>query len=94
MCPVVSNPLRQKETVGQANPVAAEKPAPTLAPRIRSLLKDLTAEDRARLGDSVQKVLQKGSCRREDILVEVNRSRQASFLLGGLAMAIEELPGQ
>jgi len=45
MCPVVSNPLRQKETVGQANPVAAEKPAPTLAPRIRSLLKDLTAED-------------------------------------------------
>jgi len=40
--------------------------------------KDLTAEDRERLGDSVRKVLQKGSCKREDVLGEINRARVAS----------------
>ncbi len=48
MCPVVRNGSRQNETARQekaGNPVSAEKPAPALAPRIRSLLKDLAAED-------------------------------------------------
>lgn len=48
MCPVVRNGSKQDETAGQGkagNPVSAEKPAPALAPRIRSLLKDLAAED-------------------------------------------------
>src|SRR6266540_3444421 len=48
MCRVVRNWSKQKETARQekaGNPVSAEKPAPALAPRIRSLLKDLAAED-------------------------------------------------
>lgn len=40
--------------------------------------KDLSAEDRGRMGESVRKVLLKGSCKREDILGEVTRSRIAS----------------
>ncbi len=48
MCPVARigskrNEIARQEKAG--NPVSAEKPAPALAPRIRSLLKDLTAED-------------------------------------------------
>ena len=48
MCPVVRNGSKQNEIARQekeGNPVSAEKPAPALAPRIRSLLKDLAAED-------------------------------------------------
>jgi len=44
----VRNGSKQDESAGQekaGNPVSAEKPAPALAPRIRSLLKDLAAED-------------------------------------------------
>src|SRR5437870_1677427 len=43
MCPVVRNGSKQNEIARQekeGNPVSAEKPAPALAPRIRSLLAD------------------------------------------------------
>lgn len=48
MCTVIRSGSKQKETARQekaGNPVSAEKPAPALAPRIRSLLKDLAVED-------------------------------------------------
>src|SRR6266516_4505518 len=48
MCPVVRNGSKQNEIARQekaGNPVSAEKPAPALASRIRSLLKDPAAED-------------------------------------------------
>jgi CheY-like chemotaxis protein len=53
-------------------------PARRAIPIIVLTAKDLTAEDRGRLGDSVRKVLQKGSCKREDVLGEINRARVAS----------------
>jgi hypothetical protein len=48
MRPAVRNGSKQNETARQekaGSPVSAEKPAPALAPRIRSLLNDLAAED-------------------------------------------------
>jgi len=48
MCPVIGNASKESEVVRRekpANPVSAEKPAPSVAPRIRSLLRDLAAED-------------------------------------------------
>jgi hypothetical protein len=48
MCPAVRDRPKQNETARQEKagyPVSAEKPAPVIAPRIRSLLKDLAADD-------------------------------------------------
>jgi CheY-like chemotaxis protein len=53
-------------------------PAHRSIPIIVLTAKDLTTEDRRRMGESVRKILQKGSCKREDILSEVTRSRTAS----------------
>jgi hypothetical protein len=45
MCSVLITGCKHDETAGLACPLSAEKPAPTLVPRIRSLLKDLAADD-------------------------------------------------
>jgi hypothetical protein len=48
MCPVVRSQSRQDVSVREkksGNQVSAEKPAPAVAPRIRSLLRNLAAED-------------------------------------------------
>jgi hypothetical protein len=48
MCPVVRNRFMHDASVRQTkagNPVSAEKPAPAVAPQIRSLLRALAAED-------------------------------------------------
>jgi CheY-like chemotaxis protein len=54
------------------------EPAHRGIPIIVLTAKDLTAEDRGRMGDSVRKVFQKGSCKRDDILGEVARFRAAT----------------
>jgi hypothetical protein len=48
MCPVVRAQSKQDASVREkkaGNPVSSEKPAPAVAPQIRSLLRDLAAED-------------------------------------------------
>jgi hypothetical protein len=45
MCPVVRSQSRQDASVQEKSPVFSEMPVPAVAPQIRSLLKDLAAED-------------------------------------------------